>query len=629
MEIYFNLLFLLKKGFAMSFKFNRWKSIPVSLIAVFIVTGCSIAPKAWEKSEIKEASKQELVALERTEEITKEISLDEAIHRGVNYNRQKRVRMMESALAEKQFDLMKFDMLPTLAANAGYATRNNYAASASTVFEDGKPSPLVDNPTYSVSQDKKQASADITFSWNILDFGLSYVKAKQQSDRFLISKEGERKVLFNITQEIRRAYYQAVTADELLKRIHPLMKEVRVALQDSDKVKSLRLKSPIYALTYQRELLDVLRDLASLEKTLIFSKLELAELMGLKPGTAFELADKVQSSYELLTVPFNVSTMEKIALENRPEILEGRYKERISQEELSVVMLSMLPGLSLNAGYNSNDSDYLLNNDWYSLGANVTWNLFNVFKYSPLSDAADAKIILAKERKLAIALAVITQVHLSTVRYQQAVGEYKLSKDYLNISEEIYVQAMNANELDMNSDLLIIKEKLSYLLATLRHSAAYANMQNSYGRIYASMGINKDTDVDYPKDNISEQKNETLIAQPIRKEVVVDDGEMTVQEEQENQEKDAEPLPQEIPTEPFTALVILDDINTKYINSNDFYNAHILIEVGEVLNIAGEEYTVEQDDTLSDLAVSFNEKMKEIIKNNLWLIEQSRIIFNR
>jgi outer membrane protein TolC len=629
MEIYFNLLFLLKKGFAMSFKFNRWKSIPVSLIAVFIVTGCSIAPKAWEKSEIKEASKQELVALERTEEITKEISLDEAIHRGVNYNRQKRVRMMESALAEKQFDLMKFDMLPTLAANAGYATRNNYAASASTVFEDGKPSPLVDNPTYSVSQDKKQASADITFSWNILDFGLSYVKAKQQSDRFLISKEGERKVLFNITQEIRRAYYQAVTADELLKRIHPLMKEVRVALQDSDKVKSLRLKSPIYALTYQRELLDVLRDLASLEKTLIFSKLELAELMGLKPGTAFELADKVQSSYELLTVPFNVSTMEKIALENRPEILEGRYKERISQEELSVVMLSMLPGLSLNAGYNSNDSDYLLNNDWYSLGANVTWNLFNVFKYSPLSDAADAKIILAKERKLAIALAVITQVHLSTVRYQQAVGEYKLSKDYLNISEEIYVQAMNANELDMNSDLLIIKEKLSYLLATLRHSAAYANMQNSYGRIYASMGINKDTDVDYPKDNISEQKNETLIAQPIRKEVVVDDGEMRVQEEQENQEKDAEPLPQEIPTEPFTALVILDDINTKYINSNDFYNAHILIEVGEVLNIAGEEYTVEQDDTLSDLAVSFNEKMKEIIKNNLWLIEQSRIIFNR
>jgi len=610
----------------MSFKFNHWKSLPIPLLAVFIVSGCSIAPKPWEKSEIKNASEQELVALNRTEEITKEISLSEAIHRGVNYNRQKRVRMMESALAEKQFDLLKFDMLPTLAANAGYDTRNNYAAAASTVFENGNPAALSNPPTYSVGQAKKQATADITFSWNVLDFGLSYVKAKQQSDRFLISKEGERKILFNITQEIRRAYYQAVTSEELLKRIHPLMKEVRIALKDSDKVRSLRLKSPIYALNYQRELLDVLRDLASLEKTLIFSKLELAELMGLKPGTEFELVDKVQSSYELLTVPFNVSTMEKIALENRPEILEGRYQERISQEELSVVMLSMLPGLSVNAGYNSNDNDYLLNNDWYSLGANVTWNLFNVFKYSPMSDAADAKIMLAKERKLAIALAVITQVHLSTVRYQQSVGEYKLSKDYLNISEGIYEQAINANEVDMNSDIRIIKEKLSYLLATLRHSAAYANMQNSYGRIYASMGINKDSDVAYPKDNISEQKSDTFLAESIREESIVDDSETTMQEEQENQvnqEKKAELLPDEELVEPLADLTIVDDINT-----NDLNAAHILIEAGEVLNITGKEYIVQQNDTLSDLSVSFNETMAEIIKNNLWLIEQNRITYN-
>jgi outer membrane protein TolC len=610
----------------MSFRINRWKNISIPLLSVFIVTGCSISPKAWEKNEIKDASKQELVALDKTEAITKAISLDEAIHRGVKYNRQKRVSMMQSALAEKQFDLTKFDMLPTLAANAGYATRNNYAASASTVFEDGKPAELADSPTYSVSQAKKQTTADITFSWNVLDFGLSYVKAQQQSDKFLISKEGERKVLFNITQDIRKAYYQAVTAEELLNRIHPLMKEVRIALQDSDKVKSLRLKSPIKALTYQRELLDVLRDLASLERTLIFSKLELAELMGLKPGTAFELADKVQSSYELLTVPFNLSTMEKIALENRPEILEGRYRERISQKELSVVMLSMLPGVSLNAGYNANDSQYALDNNWYSLGANVTWNLFNVFKYSPLSDAADAKIILAKEQKLAIALAVITQVHLSTVRYQQAVGEYKLSKDYLNISEGIYEQAMNANELDMSSDLLIIKEKLSYLLATLRHSAAYANMQNSYGRIYASMGINKDSDVEYPKDNISEQKNDTFLAKPIREEAVVDDSETTVQEAQESQvsqEQNAELLPDQKLTEPGAFVATVDDVNTK-----DLTNTHILIDVGEVLNITGEEYIVQQDDTLSDLAVSFNEKMKEIVKNNLWLIEQRRITYN-
>jgi len=40
----------------------------------------------------------------------------------------------------------------------------------------------------------------------------------------------------------------------------------------------------------------------------------------------------------------------------------------------------------------------------------------------------------------------------------------------------------------MNSRLVFIKEKLNYILATLRHSSSYANVQNSYGRIFASLG---------------------------------------------------------------------------------------------------------------------------------------------
>jgi len=581
----------------MTFKINGWKSASISLLTVFVVSGCSVTPKPWKEVEVKDASKDDLLSISKSLEITQPISLSDAIYRGVNFNRQKRVKMLESALADKQLDLLHYDMLPQLTADAGYSARDNYAASASTIFEDGKPAPLSNDPTYTISQDKTQVAAGVSFSWNVLDFGLSYVKAQQQSDRYLISKEEERKVIFNITQEIRKSYYQAVTAEALLKRIRPLMKEVRVALQDSDKVKSLRLKSPLDALTYQRELLDVLRDLTTLEKSLIFSKVELAELMGVKPGTNFALKDKIQDSYNLPTLPFTLSTMEKIALENRPEILEERYKERISQKELSVVMLSMLPGINLSAGYSYNDSDYLLNSNWYSLGANVTWNLFNVFKYDSMSDAADAKIMLAKERKLAVALAVVTQVHLADMRYKQTVGEYKLSKDYLNVSKEIYEQAMNAHQLDMNSDLLIIKEKLSYLLATLRHSAAYANMENSYGRIYASMGIINDSDVEYEKDRpfYEYEENLTVISEPIRA----------------------------LPT---TEPVVVEESNTPILNDDvSYYGAFITIEVGETLIINGENYIVQSGDTVSELANDNNETVKDVVNNNPWLVTDNRI----
>ncbi|WP_025565568.1 TolC family protein [Psychromonas sp. SP041] len=584
----------------MAVKINRWKGISISLLTVLVVSGCSVTPKPWKKGEIKEASQNDFMAINSSEKIEEPISLEDAIYRGINYNRQKRVKMLESALADKQLDLLHYDMLPELTTNAGYSGRDNYAASASTIFEDGRPAALSDDPTYTISQDKRQLSADVTFSWNILDFGLSYVQAQQQSDRYLISKEEERKVIFNIAQEIRKSYYQAITAQALLKRIRPLMKEVRIALQDSDKVKSLRLKSPLDALTYQRELLDVLRDLTSLEKSLIFSKVELAELMGIKPGTNFSLKDKIQDAYDLPTLPFKLSTMEKIALENRPEILEERYKERISQKELSVVMLSMLPGINLSAGYNFNDSDYLLNNNWYSLGANVTWNLFNIFKYGAMSDTADAKIMLAKERKLAVALAVVTQVHLADMRYKQTVGEYKLSKDYLNVSKEIYEQAMNANQLGMNSDLLIIKEKLSYLLATLRHSAAYANMENSYGRVYASMGIINESEVEYETDRpfYEYEENLTVIAEPIR----------------------------ELSSNKAVVIEQLQPLNTSTLSDTSNYSgALIYIEVGETLIINGENYIVQRGDTVSELANDNNETVKEVVTNNPWLTTDNRI----
>ena len=527
-------------GGYVNFSFNRFSLSIITITLLNAFTGCSVSPQPFKKETIVQSAQDDLYFLAQDQSEQKSFTLATAIKQGIDFNREKRVKLMEAAIAHQQIDLLKYDFLPQLTTSAGYSLRDNYAASASTAFEGGTPNGLESNPNYYVSQSKKQVNAGITFSWNILDFGLSYVRSEQQADKYLIEKERERKVNHNITQEIRKAYYQAVTSEELLKRINPLMREVRQALRDSEKVKRLRLKSPMEALTYERELLDILRDLNILQKTFISSRIELAELLGLKPNTKFELTEKVQDNYNILDIPFKLSTMEKIALENRPEILESRYKERISEKELSAVTLKMLPGLSFNTGHNYNDSSYLLNNGWNTVGVDVTWNLFNIFKHGPMSESANANIMLAREQKLALSLAVITQVHLSVLKYKQSINEYKLSKEYLDVSQEIYKQALNTNKLNMSSKLVIIKEKLSFLLATLRHSSAYANMQNSYGRIYASLGINKDSDVTYKTDYTPKvvltpqeiQKNELLL-QEERKKVLKQLKERLKRKEQE------------------------------------------------------------------------------------------------
>ncbi len=469
---------------------NNKKMILVSTaVATLLLTGCSIKPEAMTPNMIKEDAKNSMEFLnERALPVTKPISLDEAINRAVKHNLSKKVEVLNAALANQKIDIVAYEALPDLTTQAGYSGRDEYAASASTSFTNGQPDPLGANPSYSVSQDKTNTTAGVSFSWNVLDFGVSYVRANQQADRYLVAKEKERKAVHNISQEVRNAYYKAVSADELLKRIKPIMVEARKAFEDSKNIKDLKLDTPIKSLTYQRELLEVIRSLNTLEENLIKSKTELSRLMGLKPGTKFTLAEKIKTSYDLPQLEKSVIELETIALENRPELQETRYQERISQNEIKAAMLKMLPGINLNAGINYDGSDYLLNNEWMSYGAGVSWNLLNVFNGNLNQKLAKTQVELAKAQKMALSMAVITQVHMSVLDYKQAVKQYKVAQEYYGIADEIYKIIESESDLDVNGKLSLIKEKLNYLLSGLRLSSAYANVQNTYGKIIASTG---------------------------------------------------------------------------------------------------------------------------------------------
>lgn len=590
------------------------KGIVISVFASFVITGCSVKPEAILKEDVQEMVKKDLNVLsEVVQPVTKPISLDEAIQRGLEHNLQKRVKILETALSQQQLDLVYYDMLPSLTASAGYSERNNYAASASTSFVNGEPLPLSANPSYSVSQDKERVTSDIGFSWNVLDFGLSYVRAQQQADKFLIAQEKQKKVEHNLTQEIRRAYYQAVSSQDLLKRIQPMMVEVKQALEDSKKMQEQRVaKTPMEALSYQRELLDILRSLHSLESSLISAKIELAELMGLKPDIQFELADKVEKDYQIPTIDMNLQEMEVIALENRPELAESRYQERISEKEITAAKLKMLPGINLNTSLSSDNSDYLLNNEWYSYGANVSWNLLNVFKGNEMNKLAKTQVEIAKEQKLALSMAVLSQVHLSIVKFNQAKKEYLLAKDYLGVADNIYDLTKIENEVNVNSRLILIKEKLNNILATLRYSSAYANVQNSYGRIYASIGIDEDKK---PIVNKSEEI-------PVVEKTLKQNDEIKVENKVEIVNDKKENVSQAISTPIKKETKIKDNFFDK-----NFNNSKIKIYEGEKLTINNKEYVVKKSEDISKIAKEQNVSIKQIIVENYWLVEKNRVEF--
>ena len=204
---------------------------------ILLVGACSQTPEPLIKEQVQLSSQEDYEYLKETSENAPlEIDLYQAIAIAIKNNRDLRLNLMDSALSQDQIDVVKFDMLPKLSANAGYKVLEQHPASTSAAIV-AEPSggelkaaeAIADDPSYTVSQDARGRTADIGFTWNALDFGLSYVRAGQQADKYLISKELERKAIHNLTKEVIYAYWKTLSADELLAEINPLMERVNAA----------------------------------------------------------------------------------------------------------------------------------------------------------------------------------------------------------------------------------------------------------------------------------------------------------------------------------------------------------------------------------------------------------------
>lgn len=161
--------------------------IAAALGAAFVVSGCAVKPVAIDDAAHHERATEDRRRLyDEQEALAQPLSLADAVARALKYNMEYRTRLMEEAAAMGQTELANFDMLPKLTAAAGYSWRNNDA------FGFGFTPAGTISTTPSAAVERSHNTNSVTFAWNVLDFGLSYVRAKQLADQSLIAEERRR-----------------------------------------------------------------------------------------------------------------------------------------------------------------------------------------------------------------------------------------------------------------------------------------------------------------------------------------------------------------------------------------------------------------------------------------------------
>jgi len=417
------------------------------------------------------------------EPLTKPVTLYEATARALKYQMEYRVKMMEQAVALGQLEVGKFDMLPKLTATAGYSTRNN----DSFGFGFSPNGTIAANP--SASQERTRDTAGVSFTWSVLDFGLGYFRAKQLADQSLIAEERRRKALQNLVQDVRLAWWKSEAAQRLLPQVDELLEEVDLAIEKSRVIENRKLLPPMQTATLRRGLLDLEQQISLRRQDLAQSRIELAALLNVTPGTQVQIESPTRFAAAALELKTRMETLEAVALRNRPELGEETYKTRVNEDEARKAVLGLLPNLNMDTGWNYDSNRFLVNNSWLSLGVNVAFNLVKVFSLPAVNRSAEAQKKLDESRRLAMAMAVMTQTRIAAVRYSLLAHEFGVWDQATKDDEQIVGYLASSAEVGVDTEFELIRAKARHLVSKINRDIAYANLEASLGRIFNSVGL--------------------------------------------------------------------------------------------------------------------------------------------
>lgn len=466
---------------------------PVALAAIALaLAGCSsLKPVPLQEQAVRDRAAVDRVTMfDQQEPISAPVSVDEAIARALKYNLDLRLKKMETAVNEQLHEVSKYDMLPNLVAGAGYMNRNNYAGGENALFSSqsrGATPSQINTPsgTFTTSSDRAHKLASVEFSWNVLDFGVSYYRAKQRADEFLVAQERRRRVIQTMVHDVRFAFQRALAAQKLAAEAEAVMKQAEGAIEQSRAAEGRGLIPVQTALAYQRALVDAVALLNTRRQDLDFAKAELAALMS-APTNQFTLADAPEQVMPAL--PTNLALLEDTALLNRPELREEDYRKRISGNETRRQLMQAFPNLSLGLGTQYDSNRLLYNNDWVESSARISWNLLRVLSAPAVQKAGERQIEVDDARRQALSMAIMTQTRIAALRYGLARSDLDLAQKSLDVDSRVAAVAKAGVSSRAETELELVRATARAAVSKYQRAIAHANAWAAYSRIQHSLG---------------------------------------------------------------------------------------------------------------------------------------------
>lgn len=323
----------------------------------------------------------------------------------------------------------------------------------------------------------KQLSSDLKVTWNILDISTVYYQNKDKEYKANVAFEQSRKVIHNILQETRVMYWKSLSAQRLIPLIDDMTEFMTLEVDEiNSQAKLFEAAGKTLStetLVKKREYMESVKKLAALRRKLETSETRLASLMGFHPSTTYKLVGSEYGNFELPEIKSNLSQLEWLALNNRPELRVQDLSADSKNLKIAVKGFED-PGAR---GY-KNDPEYY-NKLWSKKAKEVGLSILEDVRNPNQSDLDN----LRRQRMTSL---ILSQVYVSWAMVMSAAEDYQINKEIAdtseNIAEDITVQNGNrATKSHFESSRAIEDEVKAYL--------AYIDLQEALGNMYATIGL--------------------------------------------------------------------------------------------------------------------------------------------
>ena len=457
-----------------------------ALAAAAVLAGCAgVTPKPLDAVTTQATNRADAVALRAdVPPITAPLPLEEALARALKFNLERRVKQLEESIAFKQLDLSYYDMLPRLAAQSALTSRSNDRISESRDATTGAPS-----TSRFISQDRTHMASQLDLSWGLLDLGLGYYNSQQQEDRFQIALEKRRKAMHLLAQDVRIAFWRAASAQALQERVRATVRMTTEALADARRSEDARLRNPADTLRYQRQVQENLRLLEAIAQELSVAQVELAWLINAPLGQPLQVIEPTEDTANLYVLKLPIEQLEETALRQSADLREQHYNTSIARLEARKTLVRLFPNISFGYSLNYDTDKYLVNSRWNEAGLQLSFNLMNLATMDVQKKLAEAGVKLADKRRMSAHMAVLAQVHLARLQWDNALRQQERNRDIYDTDRRLAELIAAREGAQMQSKLDRISADTSAILSLLRHYQSVAQAHAAEARLQASLGL--------------------------------------------------------------------------------------------------------------------------------------------